>query len=187
MTLTCPRCDGSLHDKIMSEATVQVCDACSGTLLQQADLVPVLTTLAPPTMLVMDPDEPIEPIPDPGVHLDCPRCRQPMEAFAYMDQPGVIADRCPRDHLIWADAGELGVMSVIYARTNPDLMAQHAKQKAERAYADKVAELQGSSRVRANQVATAMLTGPAHWGAGYGNPWTFFELLFGKSEDEDAS
>lgn len=179
MTLPCPRCDGVLHEKPMDGATVLVCDDCTGALVAQSDLVPVLTALAPPTMLVMDPDEPLEPMPDPGVHLPCPHCQREMEPFAYMDEPGVIADRCPTDQVIWADAGELGVMSVIYARTNKRLMARFRKDKQEREEAARIARLQGSSRERANQVATAMLTGPGHWGAGYGNPWKFLELLFG--------
>ena len=180
----CPRCDGTLHDKAMGAATVQVCAACTGTLVRQADLVPLLHELAGPTMQVIDPHESIDPIPDPGKHLPCPICGQVMDAFGYMGSDVVIVDRCGHDAVIWADAGELGVMSVLYARSNDRLMAAYDEEQAQRDAKKAELELELTSRERADRVAGAMLTGAGHVAGGYGNVWQLLELLFGRGVEE---
>jgi len=184
--MDCPRCDGTLRPKTMNDAQVHVCDACTGTLVRQPDLVRLLEALAGPTLQVIDPDEPIEAMPDPGVHLPCPICHRTMDAFGYMGERTVIADRCGHDMVIWADAGELGTMSVLYARSNKNLMKRYRQGQEERRERQRQLHLQMTSRARADRVASAMLTGAGHAGAGYGgNVWGFLGLLFGRDDDWD--
>lgn len=185
--MNCPRCHGELAEKPLGDATVHVCDACTGALVQQRDLVHVLETVAVATLQVIDPEEPIEPMPDPGTHLQCPICDREMESFGYMSSDVVIVDRCGHDAVIWADADELGTMSILYARTNERLMRRYRADRERREQQQRHLRLQMTNRARANTIAGAMLTGPSYTAAGYGNLWQYLGLLFGREDRRDDS
>lgn len=183
--MQCPRCDGTLHQRALGPTQVHVCDGCRGTLVRQPDLVDAMEAMAATTLKLVDPNDPIEAMPDPGVHLACPLCRREMEAFRYLGSEAVIADRCHHDEVVWTDVGELGTMSLLFARTSERLKQATDAQRRERDQIKKDLALPRTSRATANRIATAMLTGPAHTAAGYGSFSQFFQLLFGGGDEED--
>lgn len=114
--MNCPACQSPLQPRAIEGVEVQVCAACEGVLVEVRRLVPLLEQVARPLAKVMDLDEPIEPQPDEGVPRACPGCSQTMTAFGYMGERAVTVDRCSDCLLIWADAGEIGIMAQMYGR-----------------------------------------------------------------------
>ena len=102
----------------MGPTAVRTCAFCTGTLVEQPRLVPLLEHLARSLRGRVDFDVEPDAMPDNGERLPCPSCGKTMDAFGYMGTNKVIVDRCGEEGLIWADPGELGGMAVLYARTN---------------------------------------------------------------------
>lgn len=181
--MDCPRCDGTLQPRTVEGVHVDVCDGCTGTLVPVNRLVPLLDAMSGPLLHVLDPDEPIEPSPDDGVHVTCPHCRRTMEPFGYLGMKTVIVDRCSDDMVIWADAGELGVMSVLHAKTTRRTEAMELQASERRNAMARRTSLALSARERSSRVAGAMLTGAGHMGAGYGSVWSLVDAIMGRYDE----
>ncbi len=131
--MNCPRCDEPLHGGRIGEADVGMCPSCLGVLVRQARMIPLMEALSAGLADQVDVDHPIDPAPDPGGACACPRCGHPMERFGYMETRLAHGWRCAPDWLVWADADDLGVMSVLYARTKArrEARERHAEEEQE--------------------------------------------------------
>tara|TARA_B100000609_G_scaffold145193_1_gene116935 strand:- start:59 stop:547 length:489 start_codon:yes stop_codon:yes gene_type:complete len=116
----------------MGPTAVRTCAFCTGTLVEQPRLVPLLEHLARSLRGRVDFDVEPDAMPDNGERLPCPSCGKTMDAFGYMGTNKVIVDRCGEEGLIWADPGELGGMAVLYARTNLRVKRIHGLEKDQR-------------------------------------------------------
>ena len=145
--LDCPRCASELRRADVSGERLDVCKSCGGAFLAQRLLIPVLTALSRELARDLDIDTPLDPIEDRGAGIRCPRCSGPMENFGYMGADLVHLDRCDRCACIWADSGELGAATLLFARTN--LRRDEALRRARDEFR------QMSNRVDAVQVARA--------------------------------
>lgn len=173
--MQCPRCRNVLEARSVEGVAVHVCPGCQGTLVEMDHLVPLLDALCAPLVHIVDLEAPLEPLLDEGVRIPCPRCRETMEAFAYLGASEVTVDRCEQDRLVWADPGELGTMSLVYARVNARTAEHYAHHEALRQAAEHApAGVPGD--VAATQVAGALLGG-GHLAAGYGSIGSIFALL----------
>ncbi|TVQ91869.1 MAG: hypothetical protein EA397_08185 [Deltaproteobacteria bacterium] len=157
--MDCPRCATTLEAKVANpQIELRVCPACTGTLVPQSRLVPLLEMIARPLAHVVDVDEPIEAIPDKGGHCLCPTCRQVMESFGYMGTRLVIADRCGPCAQIWTDPDELGTMALLYLRTHKRTNLRNQKtQQYGVELTERVNKLM-RSRAKANFVARHLLS-----------------------------
>jgi Zn-finger nucleic acid-binding protein len=168
--MKCPRCDGRLEARTLEGVEVEVCDTCTGTLVPIPRLVPLLDKLSGPMMHVIDMDEPIEPAPDAGETVRCPRCRKAMEPFGYLGTRTVTVDRCSDDMVIWVDPDELGVMSILYARTNKRTGERTRKEHEWRQRFSESTSRILSARARSHRVARAFLAGNS-----YGSLWNLLD------------
>ncbi len=116
--MNCPVCETNLEAGKLGEAEVSMCPECMGTLVVQRELVRLLTELSKDLATQIDFDHKIEPLADSGASCACPTCSKPMARFGYMETNLAYAARCASCWQIWAAPDELGVMAVIYARTN---------------------------------------------------------------------
>lgn len=120
---TCPRCTDTSQAPLALEAhethgvPFEACPGCEGVLIAQRKLVPMLESMIQSWGHEIDPDHHIEAVSDAEVDVACPSCRSPMTRFGYMGMDLVQLDRCSACELLWTDAEELAVVSVLFART----------------------------------------------------------------------
>ena len=107
-----------------------MCPQCLGTLVKQMRLITLMDALTK-DMRGVDFYQPIEAAETDPTPVSCPHCAKPMERFGYMETKLVYAWRCSSDWLVWADTEELGVMSVLYARTKTRRDAREAEAESE--------------------------------------------------------
>lgn len=163
--MDCPKCRRPLESRVVGKVEVHVCSQCTGTFLPMNRLVPLLETMAGPMLKAIDLNEPIEPVPDDGTRVSCPKCRRTMEAFGYMGTNTVTLDRCSHDFVLWADAEELGTCSLLFARTNKRLQVAQAKHDQLREGMARSTRAASAGRAAAGRVAFATLMGGVGVGA----------------------
>ncbi|MFT7519683.1 MAG: Zn-finger nucleic acid-binding protein [Kiritimatiellia bacterium] len=116
--MNCPHCaDTLMRAKAIDTVSVLVCEGCSGVVVAQNKLVPLLTTLSKSLRDVIDIETPLEPLPQAHISRTCPDCAQPMTTLAYMGTSLVQADRCSSCWHVSATADELGLMAALFLRT----------------------------------------------------------------------
>jgi Zn-finger nucleic acid-binding protein len=116
--LHCPRCATALGRGQFKDVPVDLCGGCRGLLVAQRDLGRLLERMTVELRETIDPDRPIDPLPDRGAVGICPACAGAAENFGYMESNLVRLDRCEACGRLWLDTDELSVMCVLYARTN---------------------------------------------------------------------
>ena len=115
-TLICPRCGNPL-EACQSSCIMHRCATCDGALVAQSSLQPLLAELAEELRSEECLNDVILAIPDKGRHVNCPKCRLPMENYGYLSTETVHIDGCLNCGVVWTDANELGVMAAIHARS----------------------------------------------------------------------
>ncbi|MGE3805958.1 MAG: zf-TFIIB domain-containing protein [Gemmataceae bacterium] len=125
--LSCPRCSGELRRGHFDSLDVHLCVGCKGVLARQRDLSRLLESVARDTAANDQPGAVIEAIPDKGAGVVCPLCSGAMENYGYMESKLVKIDGCMRCGVVWIDTDELGVMSLLYARSQRKLQGSYMK------------------------------------------------------------
>lgn len=67
---------------------------------------------------VIDVDAEINKVPVREGPSVCPKCSEAMTAFGYMGTQLVHLNRCSPCEVVWMDVQEMGVATMLYARTN---------------------------------------------------------------------
>jgi Zn-finger nucleic acid-binding protein len=127
----CPRCQAALASVELRGVPTRLCKKCSGSLLVQVDLARLLEAMSVDLLKTFDPDQRLSPIVDTGGSLRCPRCRETMTNDDYCGAGLVHFDRCERCGLLWLDVGELGTMSLMWARMETRLVRVEAENRAQ--------------------------------------------------------
>jgi Zn-finger nucleic acid-binding protein len=94
---------------------IDLCPKCEGVWLDQGEIRKIVETQQE------DFSEPerIQAFQERGIDLSvgksffCPQCGRTLQKVNYMVNTGVIIDRCPADHGIWLDAGELARVQIV--------------------------------------------------------------------------
>jgi Zn-finger nucleic acid-binding protein len=129
-TSSCPRCQIALESAELRGVPIRACKKCSGSLLAQVDLARLLGAMSVDLLKTFDPDKRLAPVLDQGGSLCCPRCRETMTNDDYCGAGLVHFDRCEHCGLLWLDAGELGTMSLMWARMETRLDRVEAESRA---------------------------------------------------------
>jgi Zn-finger nucleic acid-binding protein len=112
----CPRCSEPLAQVALKGVDAQSCPKCGGTSLAQLRLMAVLEAMSVELLETFNPDTKLDPVPDRGAGLPCPRCQRPMTTADYCGANLVTFDRCESCAFLWIDADELGTMTLMWAR-----------------------------------------------------------------------
>ena len=115
--MLCPRCQQSLEAGHYEGVDVHMCLECSGLLVSQRRLIPLMNQLTQQLAQQVDLDQPVPPVPDQPGRVKCPKCSEQMVNFGYMGTNIIRLDRCSSGGLIWIDPTELSAMAVLFART----------------------------------------------------------------------
>ncbi|MEW6284394.1 MAG: zf-TFIIB domain-containing protein [Candidatus Eremiobacterota bacterium] len=108
MSLRCPRCRVPLNQVTVRGLSVDLCPQCDGTWYDGDELVQLLeapystvagSELGPALIQDVAPPEDREALP-------CPRCRNAMSRYPFLEGCAVMADGCAY-HGVWLDDGEL--------------------------------------------------------------------------------
>lgn len=139
----CPRCSAELVPGEFRGLQLDMCAQCSGILLEQVRLLSLLDAMMQELREQIDLNLPLEAVPDRGVQITCPRCHGDMEHHGYMESKWVMIDSCPACQVTWLDADELGLVSLMYARS---------RMRAEQIHKNRHVPSGVSPRIRANQL-----------------------------------
>ena len=108
MMPVCPKCDVALLLARLHDVEVDVCHRCRGLWLDAGELRSLMRCTG------ATPDDPLlrflqqDGRAPTGRQYLCPRCdRQLNEIAVQHEGKTLMLDRCPRDHGLWFDAGEL--------------------------------------------------------------------------------
>jgi Zn-finger nucleic acid-binding protein len=109
-SFACPTCaDKPLQTALVDDERVCYCDHCRGFLTR----VDAFGVIVAKRRSLHSPREhhpgPFDPEELKRV-INCPACKDRMEAHPYSGGGNVVVDTCDRCHLIWLDAGELAVI-----------------------------------------------------------------------------
>lgn len=104
----CPVCREPLIAFELEGVEIDHCVACNGTWLDAGELEQIAELAdVPPGPLS-------EALQSPGAgprsKRRCPRCRRRLTTVAIGSDPAIEIDRCPREHGLWFDAGELAAL-----------------------------------------------------------------------------
>lgn len=124
---TCPRCSTALQHGAFQNVEIDKCPDCDGVFVLQRKLVPLLEAMSAELGAQIDIDAEISPFEDQEGHVACPGCGGPTDNFGYMGTKLVMVDRCKACEALWIDPGEVGAMSMLYARTNRRVQHRVAK------------------------------------------------------------
>jgi Zn-finger nucleic acid-binding protein len=112
----CPVCGPPLRAANISGVAARVCGQCQGTLLAQIDMIRTLEAMSVELLKAFDPDMHLDPVGSTRGVVACPQCQAPMARDDYCSAGLVFFDRCERCRLLWLGAGELGTMTLMWAR-----------------------------------------------------------------------
>jgi Zn-finger nucleic acid-binding protein len=118
----CPVCNEPLIAFELEGVEIDHCVACRGTWLDAGELEQI-AELA---------DVPAGPLSEalrvagPGQRSRrrCPRCRRRLSTLAVGREPPVEIDRCPLEHGLWFDAGELRTLITSFAEGEAGAVAR---------------------------------------------------------------
>lgn len=116
--VACPRCAAPLASRAVGDVALRSCERCDGILVPHGGLLPLLQGLVERMPESFDVDAvPLEPVADKGGTASCPVCAKPMENHGYLETRLVYVDSCRACDVIWLDAGELRMVTLLHART----------------------------------------------------------------------
>src|SRR3954452_19972414 len=123
---TCPRCHSPLKDADYEGVRVATCAGCDGHWMGAEQLKQIVDTrenLWEAEALEAWREMPAHRVPlhrESGA-LGCPACGEPMEAYNYAADTGIILDRCRRCGGIWLDGGELDKVQMAVEASEMDV------------------------------------------------------------------
>ena len=150
----CPRCQAPLEPKDLHGATVLACRQCAGTLVSQLELTRLLEGMSAELLATVDPDAQLQRVPGRDGTARCPHCAKAMAGDDYCGAGLVRFDRCEPCGVLWLDGGELGAMTLMWARMHVRLERVRAENRAQLADAQVFVD-----RVRLQRMLVARLFG----------------------------
>lgn len=125
--MICPRCGVPLvTERYEADVDVDVCEQCGGTWVDKGELERVQAAREHKHgyELRHDPDT-------VGASIEmarqsvlpeaaCPKCGATMDRHEYGLASQVLIDRCPHDHGLWLDKGELEALEIYFERTKAE-------------------------------------------------------------------
>src|SRR4051812_20320592 len=105
--ITCPRCEVELQQGERAGQPVVACPRCGGLRLTVGSLGAIADGWRDAGPRPGEAAGVQVPLAEAREGLSCPACHEPMEAFNYAGDSGVILDRCRRCGDLWVDGGEL--------------------------------------------------------------------------------
>jgi Zn-finger nucleic acid-binding protein len=150
----CPRCQAPLEAKDLHGATVLACRQCAGTLVAQLELTRLLEGMSAELLATFDPDAQLARVADRGGNAPCPHCKKAMAGDDYCGAGLVRFNRCEACGVLWLDGGELGAMTLMWARMHVRLERVKAENRAQLADAQVFVD-----RVRLQRLLVARLFG----------------------------
>ena len=106
-----------LEQTIYHGICLMKCPECHGVLMEQKDIRLLMDRLSADLLLKITFDYPIEARPKDPTMVHCPYCKEDMQNYSYMEAGTVNLNCCLSCQVLWADAEELGEMSLLHART----------------------------------------------------------------------
>jgi Zn-finger nucleic acid-binding protein len=150
----CPRCQAPLEPKDLHGATVLACRQCAGTLVSQHELTRLLEGMSAELLATFDPDAQLQRVASRDGTAPCPHCRKTMASDDYCGAGLVRFDRCEPCGVLWLDGGELGAMTLMWARMHVRLERVKAENRAQLADAQVFVD-----RMRLQRMLVARLFG----------------------------
>jgi Zn-finger nucleic acid-binding protein len=129
MNDACPRCGTKLEATEHQRVPYERCTGCSGLLVEQPRLIPLLDALSAKVGEHVAEVGAIPPVPDQPGTATCPECQRTMERFGYMEARVVFLDRCTKCRLVWIDVDELATMVIMHARLTHRAAAQDTERE----------------------------------------------------------
>jgi Zn-finger nucleic acid-binding protein len=88
------------------------CPSCAGVFIAREELYHYVESVTQSRSAAMEfwsllKEAVAEDEPDGSNLRACPLCSLPLERFGYGEHPMLIADRCPKEHGLWLDDGDL--------------------------------------------------------------------------------
>ena len=139
----CPRCQQELVAGEFQSVELDMCAGCYGIVLEQNRLSGLLDVMANDLKDSLDLDAALEAVPNQGGEIACPRCHAQMEHYGYLGSNWVMIDSCKTCHVLWLDTDELGMMSLLYARS---------QMRSEQIHKDRYVPPSLAPRIRANRL-----------------------------------
>jgi len=109
----CPVCNEPLIAFELEGVEIDHCVACRGTWLDAGELEQIAELAGVPAGPLRAALEATGP--RTTSKRRCPRCRRKLNTVAVGDDPAVEIDRCPLEHGLWFDAGELKTLITSFA------------------------------------------------------------------------
>lgn len=121
----CPLCEVVLIEKEYEGVSVDICDCCGGVWLDKGELHEIIErrekTFTEQEQSEVNPKDVQQAKPgDTVAEINCPVCGVTMKRFVYACTSGIVIDRCPNDHGVWLDSGELEKIQ-IYVEKSEDI------------------------------------------------------------------
>ncbi|HBC86852.1 MAG TPA: hypothetical protein DCZ94_07860 [Lentisphaeria bacterium] len=105
--MLCPACEVEMLILEYSNIEIDFCQQCGGIWLDEGELELLLQPGSPNSKLVADLIAGLKNLDKPGMARKCPVCRKKMKPVELSIEPVVEIDKCPYNHGIWFDKGEL--------------------------------------------------------------------------------
>lgn len=106
--MLCPVCDGVEMFVLEFELVeIDYCPECHGVWLDSGELELIgekAGTLHGELLTALETQKGERPS---GAKRRCPTCRKPLREVRTQTEPSIVLDRCPRQHGLWFDSGEL--------------------------------------------------------------------------------
>lgn len=126
-TGSCPRCCKPLVPGTYEGVDVDLCQSCGGMIVSRRRMIPLMEKLCTALIESVDPDREIEPTPAGPAGIPCPACGRPMAQNPYMGSQLVKVDGCDGCDALWLDPAALGVMTLLWARTERRMSTRRAE------------------------------------------------------------
>ena len=105
--MECPVCREPMIGLEYEKVEVDYCPACAGVWLDEGELEVLLGLDAPEVAALLSGGEDVAA---DEARRPCPACDRPMVKAAFGAERRVIYDRCPRNHGLFLDRGELAAV-----------------------------------------------------------------------------
>lgn len=108
-SIPCPTCESPAFRRMYEGVPVDQCSRCGGVWLDENELGVIIAARDEKFTI----EQRLNTIDLKGKDQPksrwgrCPKCRKPLQRFQYAGNTGIFLDRCPSEHGIWFDSGEL--------------------------------------------------------------------------------
>lgn len=114
--MQCPNCQNTMNTIRYENVEIDVCTGCAGVWLDDKEIVPILRSVDEKFTV----EEKAEAHATKGQdhrasdqQFCCPICMSTMDVIPYAYNSGVMVDRCPNNHGLWLDKGELEKIQIL--------------------------------------------------------------------------